>query len=278
MRIRIQLFTLMRMRIQILASKKGSNLWKNTKVGSYSIHFGLSSANWCVSRSGSGSSLSLWCGSGFSFDANADPDPQHKSFEEYCWCLDLLILTSNTILDFLLDRWGSANQYSHTEHLVRIRIRMCSWNPKYFCFQERFGNFEAKSHFTVLVLKKEGSVSVSCYDLADSDLATIRRRSQKHGYEYRKLINLRLSPTKAWYWCKTRGQQISFLCNRIRKRTHSTSSVWYIYTTSKKRGLKETIFDNSSILHLFILKIHDEGLADRQSENGGLILVPEGPA
>ncbi len=49
MRIRIRIFTLMR--IQILASKKGSNPWKNAKIGSYSIH-GLTSANWCGSGSG----------------------------------------------------------------------------------------------------------------------------------------------------------------------------------------------------------------------------------
>ncbi len=43
-------------------------------TGSYSIHFGLSSANWCGSGSSSGSSLSLWCGSGFLFDTDADSD------------------------------------------------------------------------------------------------------------------------------------------------------------------------------------------------------------
>jgi hypothetical protein len=33
--------------------------WESAQIGSYSIHFGLSSANWC----GSGSNLSLFCGS-----------------------------------------------------------------------------------------------------------------------------------------------------------------------------------------------------------------------
>ncbi len=40
---------------------KGSNPWKSAQIGSCSIHFGSSSANWC----GSGSSSSLWSGSGF---------------------------------------------------------------------------------------------------------------------------------------------------------------------------------------------------------------------
>jgi hypothetical protein len=44
-RIRIRLFTLMRIRIQILASNKGSNSGKIAIIGSYSIHFGLTSAN-----------------------------------------------------------------------------------------------------------------------------------------------------------------------------------------------------------------------------------------
>jgi hypothetical protein len=39
MLIRIRIFTLMWIRIQILASKKGSNLEKSAKIGSYSIHF-----------------------------------------------------------------------------------------------------------------------------------------------------------------------------------------------------------------------------------------------
>ncbi len=37
--------------------KKRFKLLKSTKIGSYSIHFGLTSANWCGSGSGSGSSL-----------------------------------------------------------------------------------------------------------------------------------------------------------------------------------------------------------------------------
>ncbi len=41
---------------------KASNPWKRAQIGSYSIHFGLSFANWC--RSSSAYSLSLWCGSG----------------------------------------------------------------------------------------------------------------------------------------------------------------------------------------------------------------------
>ncbi len=103
-RIRIRLITLMRIRILIMIwcgsgcrfgfdfspwcgsgsrsrsqlPNKGSDPWKSAKIGSYSIHSGLSSANWCGSGSGSGSSLSLWCGSecgsGFIFDADADPD------------------------------------------------------------------------------------------------------------------------------------------------------------------------------------------------------------
>ncbi len=52
---------------------KAQTPWKRAHIGSYSIIFGLSSANWC--GSGSGSSLSLLCGSGcwsgscFLFDA-----------------------------------------------------------------------------------------------------------------------------------------------------------------------------------------------------------------
>ncbi len=48
------------------------NTVKKCLKGSYSIHFGLSSANWCGSGSnlslwlGSGSSYSLWCGSSLS--------------------------------------------------------------------------------------------------------------------------------------------------------------------------------------------------------------------
>ncbi len=43
MQIRIRLIILMR--IYILASKKWLNPWKSAKIGSYSIRFGLSSAN-----------------------------------------------------------------------------------------------------------------------------------------------------------------------------------------------------------------------------------------
>ncbi len=65
---------------------KGSNPWKSAKIGTYSIHFGLSSASWCGSRTGSGSSLSLWCGSGnfFLFDADADPDYQNDAYPQHC--------------------------------------------------------------------------------------------------------------------------------------------------------------------------------------------------
>jgi hypothetical protein len=54
---------------------KVQTLEKVFKIGSYSTHFGLSSDNWCGSRSGSGSSLSLGCGSGSWFLFDADPDP-----------------------------------------------------------------------------------------------------------------------------------------------------------------------------------------------------------
>jgi hypothetical protein len=40
---------------------RGSNPRKSAKIGSYSLHFGLTFAN--------------WCGSGFLFDADADADP-----------------------------------------------------------------------------------------------------------------------------------------------------------------------------------------------------------
>ncbi len=43
-----------------LLPNKGSKHLISAQTGSYSIHFGLLSGNWC----GSGSSLSLWCGSG----------------------------------------------------------------------------------------------------------------------------------------------------------------------------------------------------------------------
>ncbi len=57
-RIRIMFGSWVRTIIRILASSKGSKLWKSTtQIGSYSIHLGLSSANWC----GFGSRLSLWC-------------------------------------------------------------------------------------------------------------------------------------------------------------------------------------------------------------------------
>ncbi len=52
----IRLFTLMRIRIKILASK-----WKKAQKGSFSIHFGLSYTNWWRSGSGSRFSWSLWC-------------------------------------------------------------------------------------------------------------------------------------------------------------------------------------------------------------------------
>ncbi len=50
---------------------KTQNSWKSSQIGSYSIHYGLPSANWC----GSWSSSSLWCGSGCRFLIDADPDP-----------------------------------------------------------------------------------------------------------------------------------------------------------------------------------------------------------
>jgi hypothetical protein len=56
--------TLMRIRIRIPASKWRLKTFKkySNMLCSYSIQFGLSSANWC--GSGSESSLKLWCGSG----------------------------------------------------------------------------------------------------------------------------------------------------------------------------------------------------------------------
>ncbi len=54
MRTWIRPFT--RIRIQILASNKGSNPWKSAKIGSYLINFGPSSANWC----GFGSTKLIW--------------------------------------------------------------------------------------------------------------------------------------------------------------------------------------------------------------------------
>jgi hypothetical protein len=52
-RIQIRLFTLMRIWIRILSSKKrlSSNPGKSNQIGSYSIHFGLSFLNWRGSRS-----------------------------------------------------------------------------------------------------------------------------------------------------------------------------------------------------------------------------------
>ncbi len=52
----------------------GWNPWKCAQIGSNPIHFGLSSANWCGSGSGSWPSLSLWCGSWSWFLFDADPD------------------------------------------------------------------------------------------------------------------------------------------------------------------------------------------------------------
>ncbi len=51
-------------------ASKGSKPWKSAQIWLFSIHFGLSSANWCVS----GSSLSRTDPT-FQFDAY--PDPQH---------------------------------------------------------------------------------------------------------------------------------------------------------------------------------------------------------
>ncbi len=83
MRIRIPHITLMTIRIRFITLITPDNFQIRTRtlekmlkyIGSYSIHSGLSSANWC--GSGSESSWSLWCGSGcgsgFLFDADADP-------------------------------------------------------------------------------------------------------------------------------------------------------------------------------------------------------------
>ncbi len=62
---------------------KGSNPWQSVKICSYSIHFGLPSANLCGSGSGSESSLSLWCGSGFLFDADADTDVSKRYYLDH---------------------------------------------------------------------------------------------------------------------------------------------------------------------------------------------------
>ncbi len=84
MRIQIRFVTLIRFGSYLsLCCGSGSKLpnkdskpWKSAQIGSYSLHFGSSSANWCgsgtslllwcgfVNRCGSGSSLSLLCGSG----------------------------------------------------------------------------------------------------------------------------------------------------------------------------------------------------------------------
>ncbi len=78
-RIRLITLTLIRMRIWILIfiwcgsgfifnSDAGLDpdptFHPDAQIGSYSIHFSLSPANWFGSGSGFGSSLSLWCGSG----------------------------------------------------------------------------------------------------------------------------------------------------------------------------------------------------------------------
>ncbi len=58
-------------RIQILASKKkGSNPLKSAKIGSYSVHFSLTSANWC----GGIQLINIYA------DPDADPDP------DCIWC------------------------------------------------------------------------------------------------------------------------------------------------------------------------------------------------
>ncbi len=87
MRIRILPFTLMWIRIRIRLIKlqnKGSEPWKSAQIGLYSIHFGLSSANWC----GSGSSLLLSCGSGsassWSLWCDSDPDPTFQFDADPC--------------------------------------------------------------------------------------------------------------------------------------------------------------------------------------------------
>ncbi len=98
--IRILLFILMRirtLRIQILVWKKGTNPWKSAKIGSYSIHFSLKSANKCGFGSGSGFSLKIlmririfiWCGVRTHVTKMMlifpDPDPQHC----FLWWPDL---------------------------------------------------------------------------------------------------------------------------------------------------------------------------------------------
>ncbi len=61
-------------RIQILASNKGSNPWRSAQIDSYFIHFGLSSANWCGCGSASGSSFITLMQLQIRFLFNADPD------------------------------------------------------------------------------------------------------------------------------------------------------------------------------------------------------------
>ncbi len=77
---------------------KAKKTLKKAQIGLYSIHFGLSSANWCGSGSGSSLSLSLLCGSGCGFgswffrcgsgwgpgswfliDADPDADPVYQN-------------------------------------------------------------------------------------------------------------------------------------------------------------------------------------------------------
>ncbi len=72
--------------IRILVPDKGTNPWKSAQIGSYSIDFGLSSANWCGSGSGSRSSLSLWWRSG----STTLPDPWHfeTNLDFWIWTLD----------------------------------------------------------------------------------------------------------------------------------------------------------------------------------------------
>ncbi len=57
-----------------LLPNKGSKPWKSDKRGSYSIHFGASSVNWC--RSGSGLSLMRILLFNLML-IHADPDPWH---------------------------------------------------------------------------------------------------------------------------------------------------------------------------------------------------------
>ncbi len=78
----------MRIWIQILASKKGSKPLKNAKIGSYSIHFGLTSANWCGSGSVPDTAYKFWCGNGFLFDADAypDADPGYQNYADPSGC------------------------------------------------------------------------------------------------------------------------------------------------------------------------------------------------